>query len=366
MCMSKKVAVIASVLKPVDDTRMFEKLGLSIRESKKYRVNIIGFGVKNPPVKKGITFHTLYQGKRISLERLLAPVKFLVKLFRIKPDLTIVCTPELLLPAVSYKIIYKSRLWYDVQENYRLNVKHQDAYLGVLKPLLNLGVWLTETFSSRFVDQFLLAERGYAKELAFLGGRQVILENKFVSITPRGLSDRTADTKMIFSGTCSKENGIVEAISLVTTLYQCGYKVHLTIAGQVPNPQLHKFIEDLADKHDYINLIGSRSLLPHTTTMDLVAQADFGLVAHQPNPSTENCIPTKVYEYLGLGLPMILQQHSYWESIVAPYQAAVVLDYQNFDPKMVWSQIKNTKFYTSKPGAEITWEQEAQKLLAHL
>ena len=364
--MSEKVAVVASVLKPVDDTRMFEKLGLSIRESKKYRVNIIGFGVKNPPVNNGITFHTLYHGKRISLERLLVPIKFLVKLFRIKPDLTIVCTPELLLPAATYKIICKSRLWYDVQENYRLNVKHQDAYLGVLKPLLNLGVWLTETFSSRFVDQFLLAERGYAKELAFLDGRQVILENKFVGIKPRGRNDPTAETKMIFSGTCSKENGIVEAISLVTTLNQYGYKVHLTIAGQVPDPRLLKFIESLAKEHHYINLIGGSTLLPHSTIIDLAAQADFGLVAHQPNPSTENCIPTKVYEYLGLRLPMILQQHPYWESIVAPYQAAVVLDYQNFDPKMVWSQLQNTKFYTNKPGAEITWEQEAQKLLAQL
>jgi hypothetical protein len=317
-------------------------------------------------VKNGITFHTLYQGKRISLERLLVPLKFLIKLFRIKSDLTVVCTPELLLPAVTYKIICKSRLWYDVQENYRLNVKHQDTYLGVFKPLLNLGVWLTETFSSRFVDQFLLAERGYAKELAFLNGRQIILENKFVGIKPRGRTDPSAETNMIFSGTCSKENGIVEAISLVTTLYQCGYKVHLTIAGQVPDPQLLKFIENLANEHHYIKLIGSRALLPHATIMDLAAQADFGLVAHQPNPSTENCIPTKVYEYLGLGLPMILQQQPYWESIVVPYQAAVVLDYQNFDPKWVWNQLQNKKFYTTKPGAEITWEQEAQKLLAQL
>ena len=364
--MSEKVAVIASVLKPVDDTRMFEKLGLSIRESKKYRVNIIGFGVKNTPVQNGITFHTLYQGKRVSLGRLLVPVKFLVKLFRIKPELTIVCTPELLLPAVTYKIIHKSKLWYDVQENYRLNVKHQDAYLGILKPLLNLVIWLTETFSSLFVDQFLLAERGYAKELSFLDGQQLILENKFVGIKPLSRTSPAIETKMIFSGTCSKENGILEAISFVTTLNQCGYKVHLIIAGQVPDPQLLKFIENLVKEHHYISLIGGSTLLPHSTIMDLAAQADFGLVAHQPNPSTENCIPTKVYEYLGLGLPIILQQHPYWESIVAPYQAAVVLDYQNFDPKRVWSQLQNTKFYTNKPGAEITWEEEAQKLLAQL
>jgi hypothetical protein len=171
---------------------------------------------------------------------------------------------------------------------------------------------------------------------------------------------------MIFSGTCSKENGILEAISLVTTLHQAGHDVRLTVAGYVPDPQMLSFIEHLVHQTDFINLVGGNILVPHSTIMALAAQADFGLVAHQPTPSNALCIPTKIYEYLGLQLPMILQQHPYWESVVAPYQAAVVLNYQNFDPVTLWSQLRHTAFYTKKPGAEITWEQEAGKLLAQL
>ena len=171
---------------------------------------------------------------------------------------------------------------------------------------------------------------------------------------------------MIFTGTCSKENGIVEAISLVNTLNQHGYLVRLTIAGQVPDLQLLKLIKNLINENPNIKLIGGSALLPHSTIMDLAAQADFGLVAHQPNPSTEKCIPTKIYEYLGLRLPMILQKHPLWESVVEPYQAAIVVNYNNFDAETLWGKLRNTQFYTSDPGLEITWEQEALKLLKRL
>ena len=58
-----------------------------------------------------------------------------------------------------------------------------------------------------------------------------------------------------------------------------------------------------------IELSGNGSLVPHTAILEAASQADFGLVAHQPNPSNENCIPTKIYEYLGIQLPMLLQNH---------------------------------------------------------
>jgi hypothetical protein len=37
--------VLTSILKPVDDTRMFEKFGVSLGQTNKYDVNIIGFAI---------------------------------------------------------------------------------------------------------------------------------------------------------------------------------------------------------------------------------------------------------------------------------------------------------------------------------
>lgn len=133
--MSKKVAVIASILKPVDDTRLYEKLGLSMRESNKYQINIIGFEVKKPPIHSEVKFHSLYNGSRFGIRRVWAPWKFLLLLISLKPELVIICTPELLLPGCLYKAVTWNKLWYDVQENYRRNISHQSAYSPLFKPL---------------------------------------------------------------------------------------------------------------------------------------------------------------------------------------------------------------------------------------
>jgi glycosyltransferase involved in cell wall biosynthesis len=365
--MYEKIAVIASILKPVNDTRLYEKLGLSMRESNKYQVNIIGFGIKKLPSHSGIRFHSLYQGPRLGLDRLLAPWKFLLKLLRLRPDLTVVCTPELLLPAVLYKIFFRTKLWYDVQENYRRNVQYQSAYPSVWKLFFKLVIWMTEMGTRPFIDQYLLAEKGYVDELTFVKGKHIILENKYHKLDVSRHTSANDKVHLVFTGTVTRENGIIAAISLVQALDYKQYPVQLTIVGQVPEAQLLHQIKNLMDQHEHlIKLVGGANLVSHQDIMQYAANADFGLVAHQPNPSTENCIPTKIYEYLGLGLPMLLQSHALWESVVSPYKAAIILDYNNFQTEPIWKQIKEGGFYTKKPGPEITWEQEFLKLLPQL
>lgn len=366
--MSEKVAVIASILKPVDDTRMYEKLALSISETKKYRVNIIGFEVKNPPAVHGIEFHSIYSGNRLGWTRLLVPWRFLLKLVTLTPKLLIVCTPELLFPAVIYKLIFKTRLWYDVQENYQKNVQYQSAYPRMLKPLLKLAVKMAENGSGRFIDHYLLAEQGYLKELKFINGNSTVLENKFRSLNViSGTAANNNPVKLVYTGTCSRENGILEAIALWESLYCMQFPVRLDIVGQIPDLRLLRFVQEKVKNYPgQLNLLGNGSLVPHSLIMKHATRANFGLVAHQPNPSTENCIPTKIYEYLGLRLPMILQSHPLWESVVASYSAAVVLDFNRFHPHGVWKKLHETKFYTTLPGPEISWESEEQKLIALL
>ncbi len=365
--MSEKIAVIASILKPVNDTRLYEKLGRSIRESNKYRVHIIGFGVKKLPFHVGISFHPLYQGARLGLVRLLAPWKFLLLLFKLRPELTIVCTPELLLPATLYKIFFGTKLWYDVQENYLRNIQYQSVYPTILKPFMILVVWMTEFTTRPFVDLYLLAEKGYSAELTFIKGKFMVLENKYhpLHIPPKAKANDKL--QLVFTGTVSRQNGVLEAISLVKKLHSNKYPVQLSIVGQVTDEELLQHINQQVNCHgELIKLIGGADLVPHQDIMQSAAHADFGLIAHQPNLSTQNCIPTKIYEYLGLRLPILLQSHALWESVIAPYHAGVVLDYNNFHPEFIWEQINTGGFYTTTPGPEITWKRESVKLLKEL
>ena len=57
--MKKRTIVIASVLKPIDDTRMFEKFGMSLSDSGNYNVVIIGYPSKAIPSYPNVRFITL-------------------------------------------------------------------------------------------------------------------------------------------------------------------------------------------------------------------------------------------------------------------------------------------------------------------
>lgn len=366
--MPENVAVIASVLKPVDDTRLFEKLGLSISQTNKYQVNIIGFATKKLPSPPGMTFHVLFSKSRLHPSRLLAPWRFLGILMKLRPRLLIVSTPELLLPALLYKLLRKGTLWYDMQENYRLNIRYQSVYPTAIKQLLMGLVIAVEGLARPFIDQYLLAEAGYLQELRFPVGKYTVLENKFKPLALPALKSRSGITKFVFSGTVAVEQGILQAIKLVGDLHRLGHAVRLTVIGHIPDQALRKTLEARAagQAQDFLEIIGGAHPLPHASILEQLQQADFGLLAHQPNLSNRHCIPTRIYEFLGLGIPFVLQKHPLWEAVAAPYQAAWAIDFNDYRAHEVWQALQSKRFYTCKPGPEVLWSSQEAKLRALL
>src|SRR5690606_5858672 len=119
---NKIKTVIASVLKPVDDTRMYEKFGLSLQQTYRYEVNIIGFISKNPPEDRDIGFYQIFNFSNSSCMRIFSSFRFEKYLFKIAPSLLIVTTFALLPIAILYKLFnHSTQLVYDVTEIYALN-----------------------------------------------------------------------------------------------------------------------------------------------------------------------------------------------------------------------------------------------------
>src|SRR5690606_37631719 len=102
--MNKYRIVIASVLKPVTEPRAFSKLALSMRETNKYHINIIGFCAKKSQNLKGIRLTPIFCRHRTHIYRAVAPFRFLREIFAYKPNLVIVTTYELLPMALLGKV----------------------------------------------------------------------------------------------------------------------------------------------------------------------------------------------------------------------------------------------------------------------
>ena len=236
--MSKYKIVIASLLKPVDDTRMFEKFACSLSKSMDYDISIVGFRSHNYVKHNHIRFFPLFNFKRTSIKRLFAPYKYFKLLIKVKPEVIIVNSIDLQLVTYTYKILFGAKIIYDIRENYYRNIRYTDTYPWLTRFPIAAGVRALEWISRLFVTHYILAEKNYAKEFSFAKGKSTVIENKY----KKTLQHTSKNTKegnsinLLYSGTIAESHGIFEAIDLVEMLNEIEKKFELTIIGHCANP----------------------------------------------------------------------------------------------------------------------------------
>ncbi len=352
--------VIASVLKPVDDTRMFEKLGATLAEYAE--VHIIGYASRVVSNHPSIFFHSLQPFNRLSIGRILASWKIFKKVMKIKPDTLIITTHELLVIGVLSKIILSCTLLYDVQENYARNIFYTNAFPKILRPLIAAYVRSKEWIAAPFVNHFLVAERGYEKELKFIRNKKTSIENKVKRMEIVAQKKNDGNIHLLFTGTLAETTGVFKAIELAEQLHKVNSAVRLTIMGYCSQQTTLEKIRKSIHEKNFIQLVGGDYLIPHSEILTAIQSAHFGIIAYAENRSIVNSIPTKLYEYLGYQLPILMVDYKPWNEITKRYSASIPFNIAQLNPEETLHQMKNKSFYVLSPQ-DVFWESEAEKLL---
>lgn len=352
--MNKQRIVIASTLKPLDDTRMFEKLAVSLANNNDYEIYVIGQGLNNIPAYQGIHFIGLKAVKRMSLSRWLLPFSILQKTIKVKPTLLIANTHELLIVSIANRILFGAQIVYDIQENYYRNILHSEAFPFYLRRPLALWVRLKEKITSPLFHHFILAEKAYEKELTFIGKRYTILENKTILPKDTTRHSNPSQINLLFSGTIATSTGIFEAISLAQKLRQKDERIHLTIVGYCALPTTREKVTEAIKGKPWITLKGLNHLVPHQEVLAEIRKADFGIVYYPPSPHTSGSIPTKVYEYMAYQLPILTWKNQGYASLVIQNKAGLLAEGLEADTSAAFF---NPNFYPH-PIEGLEWEAE--------
>lgn len=359
----KRRIVIASVLKPVDDTRMLEKFAASL--SPLADVHVIGMATTgvSPPVS--VSCHPHGPFARLSVARLRTSWRVAKTVLQLKPDVFIVTTHELLAVAAVAKLFTSCRVVYDVQENYYRNIVYTDAFVPGLRRLVAAWVRLKEWLFAPIVDHFVLAEKAFEQELAFGQDRRTVVENK-VRLPAEYMVPRSApkeDTfRLLFSGTLAESTGVFTALALVRALHAADPRLSLTLMGHCAQPEVLQRIRHELSSMPYVVLKGGDRLVPHAHILQAIAGADAGIVCYEPNPATENRIPTKVYEYVGFRLPVLLAGRQPGQALCEEAGAALWFDPASVDATAIWTALRRREFYRD-PLPDVYWESEEPKLL---
>jgi len=357
--------VIASILKPLDDVRHFQKLGISLAKLPNVHVHILGREVTNPipETESNITFQAIFPSQGSLFQRLLAPWKLFKYLVKVKPEQVISCTNELLTVIILYKILFGIKIVYDIQENYAENIRNKTNLGSISKSIIATFIRSKETICAKFIDQFWLAEACYEQELPFVKAKFIILENKSLFFRHREVISLRSNAiiNLLFSGTIAKENGIFEAIELANALFKIDNRYRLTIVGCCHQPETATELEKLALTHKaFISLIHNTIPIEYRLIQENVLKADIGLICYQPQQNFQDKMPTKLYEYTTAGLPILLQNNPKWNRFCEDYKNAIPIDFQNFNPIKIHQSIQNTIFYPNgnNLAKEHIWEEE--------
>ena len=362
--MSKNVIAIISVLKPIDDTRNFEKIAASLGNTNKYDINIIGFSSKIHPQKRNIKFFPVFSFKRTAWQRLFAGIKTFKILLKLKPEIVIVTCSELLAVTVLCKILFASKIVYDVQENYLLNILHSNTYPPVLRNIIAHFVRATEKHCAPFVDRFFLAEKVYSNQLPFIGKRYDIIENKAVMPNEMILNHtepKSDKIKFVYSGTIAEHYGVFDAVNFVEHLYRSGLNLEFLIIGYASQISVLNKLRNLITNKNYIQISGGDQLVPHDQILIKIASADYCLLPYQENKCTEGRVPTKLFESIALKTPVIISPNTAWNYIIDEYKAGILFDFKSSPSPGIFSSTRS--FYNIKSSKEATWSSCEDTLL---
>ncbi len=369
--MKKKTkVVIASLLKPIDDTRMYEKFGLSMAETNKYDINIIGFDSKNVRSTEGISFHPYDPFDRTGLKRIFQPLKTFRKYIQLKPQIIIVNTHELLIVTSLYRILFGCKFIYDIRENYLKNIRDTNVFPKALRPIISSWVRLKEWLSKPFINHYILAERVYEKQLPFLSQHITIIENKYASQPEESTAYRDPDPShidLLYTGTISESNGVFDAIDITKSLHLLDSKVRLRIVGYCALKRDLVRLQQEIEHHDFIELNGGDHLVPHAEIVEAIQKADFGFVLKRSNNGTnDEKLLTRLFEYTANQLPILLLNNPTWVSFCEEFNAAIEVDPQDFDAKDLLHSMTTKKFYNQGDTSQSLWISEQSKLLSLL
>lgn len=364
-----------SLLNPAIHSRIFFKMALSQVQAG-YRVTIIAQDPAPAPyLREGVEIIPLGVFGRLSWRRIWYSWRFSRIARRVGADIYQIHTVELLATGKKLKqALSRAKVVYDMHEDYVANILHADYYSEWSRPKLAARVIAVQDDFCKWGDGLILAEDCFQALLPFDPDRTVVARNKFraPAIVPATKLD-LADPKlpmMLCTGTIAENWGIFKAVSLWAEFNKFS-AVNLVIAGHSQDAALLQELQlrvNATGLSGRFVLVGGSSYVPFEQLVALIKVCTFGVALYQLKENIKDRIPTKFYEFMAAGKPLVYSENPIWDSMNAHSKFGVVLPkaWTSEDAMTVFNQVKTLSTELQQhplPSAAWSWDSESPRML---
>ena len=202
-----------------------------------------------------------------------------------------------------------------MHEDVRSSIDYKKWLPGFLKAPLKLAVSLVERLClNRFFVIF--AEDSYVGNYKFIKRWKIVRNFPRIQMFTefKKKSPNREVIKLAYIGSVTKERGALEMIKVLNLLRSRNYQVELTCIGPVSS-LLRSEMESLIHlgNEQSVRIMGK---IPLRQALPILKDCSIGLALLHPEKNYINSYPTKVFEYLCLGIPVITSNFPLYKGII--------------------------------------------------
>jgi len=299
-----------------NDVRIFQKQCLSLKAAG-YEVHLVARDILENP--QGVISHVL-GGDQGLVDRLKAQSRLVQRLQEIEGDLYHFHDPELLPVASRLKTKSKVPVVYDKHESTK-------GKIGIRK-----AAGLLEKQFIPKMDAVVIAEKSYASEIptGFPRTIEVLNYHKASGRQPKTKNppEEGETIQLVYSGFVSRQRGLDAMVELAEGLKSKNMDFRITIVGQCQIAADRQWMETELQRKNLLTsfrLIGWDKYVSQSEIESCIEESHLALCLLDPLPNYTQSIPTKFYEYMHAGLPIICSDFPLWEKFMEDNPVGICL-----------------------------------------
>jgi len=349
------------------DTRIFYKYARSLKEN--YRVIVVGIHPQKEQIE-GVTILPFREYKSRLLRILSSWFWMYLKAMRIKADCYHIHDPELLPCALLLKWSGKKTI-IDIHENIAEDIFDKD-WLPFKKTIFFIYNKI-ERYVCKDIP-VVLAESSYGKRYEKICKDLHYIHNY---VEPQFFkSFRSAENErdplhLYYIGIILESRCIIEIISAMHILHEKGIPVHFHCVGHLYHRMLNKIQAhvhyETLKKH--LHFYGR---MPLDRGYAVSQQCGIGLCLIKPMKNSIESKPTKLFEYMAIGMPILTSHFPLYKEIVEETETGITTDPESAEgiaaaiQTMLEKSEERKTFSRNGPlvsEQQFNWETERKKLI---
>ena len=271
-------------------------------------------------VKQGVVIHALPRAKG-QLGRLRLMRAAFREARQLKAALYHLHDPELIPLGYALKRATGARVVYDMHEDYRCKGPARGRLVRAL-----------ERWGFAWADHVVVANPAHAAIPAASGAAHTIIANYYQSPDASGEAERPplGDLRLVCTGVLSVGRGLLNVIDLAALVQQRQPRWRLDLTGvcylDADRQRAERRLRQCSlGGSPALRRTGWEAYVPHRTIMRHTHAAHVGLFLCRPAPQYLDVLPTKFYEYLSAGLPVLCSDFPLYRAFVERHGCGAVV-----------------------------------------